>query len=138
MIKLLFSCILCLLLTSCGKTGCSKAYFQSVSSITLPEGTSRIDCYDNLEWRVEVLFQLPETNLDAFLVANKFEKIETSSRADNFSFFFLAEEHRHFPDESDLYLATSSNANRTYWLSILDKNTGKLWTIINYPDWGGT
>ncbi len=137
MIKLLFSCIFCLLLTSCGKTGCSKEYMQSVSSIALPEGTLRIDCFDNLEWRVEGLFQLPEARLEVFLVENKFEKMKEGSTYDNFAFFYLAEEHRHIPDDSDLFVVTSPN-DHTHWTYILDKNTGRLWTIINYPDWGGT
>ncbi|GAB5528157.1 MAG: hypothetical protein Roseis2KO_60290 [Roseivirga sp.] len=117
-------------------TGCNEEYFQSASGITLPEGTIRVDCFDNLEWRVEATFQLPQVDLEDFLSENAFEKMEGSLTPD--SLFYLTKEHRQIPNNGHLYSITYSTPARTHWRYVLNKQTGKLWTFINYPDWGGT
>lgn len=127
-----------ILLTGCGKTGCDLEYFQAISSIEFPEDSYIIDCYDNLEWVVEAVFQLPDTLLEEFIEENEFEALEKNERADTDTFFFLSEKSHQIPDSAVLFPASGTNNGPTNWRYILDLNTGKLWAHINYPDGGGT
>lgn len=134
---LLFSLVIHSLLTSCGRTGCNQEYFQATSSIDFPEDTHMIDCFDNLEWTVHAVLQLPTSNLEEFMRKNEFQAVAISTAPDSTSFFLLPKQHRQFSATDELYSATSTKGANTHWYYILDKKTGKLWAQINYPDWSG-
>lgn len=134
---LLLSMVTFFLLTGCRQTGCNQQYFQSVSSISFPEGSQMIDCVDNLEWAVQAVFQLPAQHIEKFITENYFQLVTNSDAPDSFSFFLLPEAHRQFPDADNLYSATGSTDRELNWYYLLDKKSGRLWAQINYPDWNG-
>lgn len=132
-----FLLIIHFLLAGCGQTGCNQEYFQAISSINLPEDTEMIDCFDNLEWTVHAVFQLPAGNFDGFIRKNEFQPVTTSTAPDSYSFVLLPEVYRQFPDVGRLYSTTGTKDDNTSCYYLLDKKTGRLWAQINYPDWSG-
>jgi nitrous oxide reductase accessory protein NosL len=134
---LLLSMVSLFLLTGCRQTGCNQEYFQSVSSIVFPEGAEMTVCVDNLEWTVQAVFQLPDQDIEEFIVKNDFQPVTNSDAPDSFSFFLLPEVHRQFPDADNLYAAIGSTDRELNWYYLLDKKSGRLWAQINYPDRSG-
>ena len=111
----------------------SLRYIEQTIGITFPSRISQIDVFDSADSYVTVHIKMRQEDVASF--ASK-EGLGTSPIGVTPWIETLRPENRTFPDHADLWYSEGhSNSNR--WLCALDKNSGRLWVVVFYPDPGG-
>lgn len=124
------------LLASCSST-CELDYYENVSGNNLPDDIQIIECVDNAEYITTAALKIKASVVQQFLDHNQFEKVLPDFQPNFTGMYFLKKENIKFPPNDRLYSKFGRTKNNT-WYFLIDKDTGKLWAEVMYPDWGGT
>jgi hypothetical protein len=109
-------------------------YIQRATGIAFPIGLSQVDVYDNLEFYIVAHVKLHEKDVAAFADKHGFSTTPVSTTP---WIEALKLQNRTIPANADLqYLEGRSSDN--HWLCALDRDSGRLWIVVFYPDPGGT
>jgi len=122
---------------------------ERLTGITLPQGISQIDSYDNLEYLVMAHAKIPDREISGLINTHNFSSelpeeyqrvIFTSAniklRNLNFQTQFLKPENREFPSNANLYFLNGKDVSNC-WIYVLDQNSGRIWVAVFYPDRSG-
>lgn len=109
------------------------AFVRQVTGFEFPDGTKYLAHYDNAEWFVMSVVELPEGEISAFERAHKFR---TGDRARMIVADSLPPKYRHVPDRPDI-LTAAARTEYQLWNAVLDPQSRLLWIQIIYPDWSG-
>lgn len=110
-------------------------YVEQRTGIILPATVSEVDTFDNLEWFTVLHVRLAEDDVDAFAAQYGFDATPVLMST-MFPIETLKPENRDIPTSGDLvYLEGHSGCS---WTCALDRDSGRLWIVMFYPDPGGT
>ena len=109
------------------------AFVRRVTGFQFPSGTKYLAQYDNAEWFVVSVLELPNGEIPAFANTHKFSPDDRKSIDTVLS---LPPEYRSIPVRPDVLTAAAQTEYQS-WTAVLDPQTRLLWIQIIYPDWSG-
>lgn len=122
---------------------------ERVSHIQFPKGSSQIDAFDNLEYLVTAHVKIPDTKILDFINNNNLSSelpeefkglnyTPSTIQLRNFGFqvHLFKPENQELPPNAELFFLYGKNEFNC-WVYVLDKNSGRMWVVAFYPDWGG-
>ncbi len=110
------------------------SFITEASGIDLPQGCSEIDVFDGGEFYTSAHIRLPDRSVDEFTEVNGFS--DTTVAVEPW-IEFLRPENNEIPGNASL-LYRSGRGETNAWLCALDRNSGRLWMVVFYPDPAGT
>lgn len=123
-------------LLSCGTKDCDFEFFESTTGISLLKNHELLDCPIQTDFSKSFVMRIHKDSINGFVQINKFKRIKLNSASDSLYIEMIKLRSIKFPDiKSCLILEGEKNKNS--WIYLLDKNTGKLWGEITFPDWSG-
>lgn len=104
------------------------------TGLVFPPGCMDVEVFDNVEFFSAAHLRMPMGRVDGFIEEHAFKDtvidvvpwIET-----------LGPHNRDMPENAVL-LSLEGRAGSNSWLCSLDRNTGRLWIVVFYPDPAGT
>ncbi|ATC63016.1 hypothetical protein CMV30_03015 [Nibricoccus aquaticus] len=109
------------------------AFVRQVTGFHFPTGTKYLAQFDNAEWFVVSVVELPSGQIPAFANAHRFSLGDPKSIDTARS---LPPKYRSIPVRPDILTADAQTEYQS-WTAILDPQTRLLWIQIIYPDWSG-
>lgn len=113
--------------------------FEYALGTEFPDGTSQADFYDNLEYYMVMYAILPDCGYD-FLQTFASVRHESTFNIEWFKSWFsssqLQRQNRSIPDGVNFAYKQGKGTDRT-WYMVLDRDTGRIWILVFYPDHAG-
>lgn len=112
---------------------CQFEYFEETTGVKFPSNTKTLHCFDNLEYLTINVRQIQKEEIEKFILRYRFEKLESEIELLGEQWLDTA---YHIPVEGHYHELTGENG-KSQWRYVIDRTTGKTWSQIIYPDWGG-
>ena len=109
-------------------------YISRATGMVFPSGCADVDVYDSGEFYLAAHLRLPVGEVDPFLEKGGFQDTVVSVAP---WIDVLKPWNREIPEDAELvFLEGREDLNA--WVCALDRNSGRLWMVVFYPDPGGT
>ena len=130
--------ILTTLLVSCfgGAISFEKDYYERITGMKFPKDYQVLETFDNGEWLTGTVFEIDTATLQKFVQTYNFQSLKGLNELHLHSLNYLDTYKPNFASIRNIYFSSKSKGKNS-WTYVADLNSGKLWSEISYPDWGG-
>lgn len=135
---LLFSGML--LFASCGSDSHGLPFFQTVSGITLPEGTETIQQTGDGKQISVAVVKIPVAKCAAFVQQHHLLRLDSLGHYVTRSFYgnYMLEKDNRAPEFTTDILVSEGCNKHQHWTYYLRLSDGMMWCLVEYPANDGT
>ncbi|MFH0896214.1 MAG: hypothetical protein V2A54_17410 [Bacteroidota bacterium] len=104
----------------------------------MPDGYEVVEYIDNGEFIAAAVIDIPVDKCPDFIKTNHFISVPFNFEISFYGQNYINKENQNFPKDYKQLVFIDDCKGGNSWYYLLDKQTGRLWCQITYPDWGGT
>ena len=112
-----------------------QSYCEKRTGILWPASVTNVDIYDNGQFYVVGYFEIPTNQTSEFTTKYAFSSVPHAPFL--LGMDSLKPQNRTLPAADKLLELEGANETNHIWNLYLEKETGRVWIQVTYPDWAG-